>query len=148
MAAGRSRVVSQVVVAAVLGVLAVGTAPAAQASPNELSLEIVREQGTVAPDGRSITFGLVTQCDRKATVVEARISAVQPQASGAGAFAPICNRIPTFLQVTVPVAGGSFQTGSAQVSASLVMRAGKTKQAQDAALLRLRPGVALLVGAR
>jgi len=148
MATGRSRMIGQVVVAAVLGALVVGTAPAAQANPNELGLDVLAEQGTVGPDGRSITFGVVTECDRKATIVEARISAVQPQASGEGTFTPICNRIPTFLQVTVPVAGGSFQTGSAQVSARLVVRAGKTKSAQDSALVRIRPSVSVLLADR
>ena len=136
------------VVAVLLGILVVGGARAAQANPNELSLEVVRDQATVAPDGRSITFGLTIQCDRRATVLEARISAVQPQASGEGTFTPICNRIPTFVQVTVPSTGGSFQTGAVQVGASLVVRSGRTKQAQDSALLRARPSVSVLLADR
>lgn len=147
MAAGRFRV-GQVVVAAVVGVVLIGGAPAAHANPNELTVDVLQDQATLSPDGRSITFGMFVQCDRKASVVEARATVVQPQASGEATFTPICNRLPTFVQATVPALGVSFVTGEAQVSARLVVREGRTKQVQDAALLRVRPSVSVLLADR
>jgi len=43
----------------------------------------------------------------------------------------------------VPAAAGSFQTGAAPVSALLVVRAGRTKQVRDSAVVRVRPSVSV-----
>src|SRR4029450_4230124 len=107
----------QSVVAVLLGILVVGGAQAAQANPNELTIDVLQDQATLASDGRSITFGMFVQCDRKSQVLEARATVVQSQASGEATFTPICNRLPTFVEATVPALGGSFVTGAAQVSA-------------------------------
>lgn len=144
MAASRSWM-RRSVVAVLLGMFVLGGAQAAHANPNDLSLEVLREQAFVAPDGRSITFGVITQCDRKTNVIEARATAVQPQASGEATFIPRCTRLPEFVQVTVPSSGGSFVTGEAQFSARLVVREGRTKQVQDAAELRVRPTVSVVL---
>ncbi|HEX2498377.1 MAG: hypothetical protein ACRDWG_02925 [Actinomycetes bacterium] len=147
MAADRFRV-GQVVVAAVVGVVLLGGAQVAHANPNELTIDVLQDQATLAPDGRSITFGMFVQCDRKSQVLEARATVVQPQASGEATFTPICNRLPTFVEATVPALGGSFVTGEAQVSARLLVREGRTKQVQDAAVLRVRPSVSVILADR
>lgn len=144
MAASRSWM-RHSMVAVLLGTLVIGGAQAAQASPNELSFEILREQAFVAPDGQSISFGVVTRCDRKANVVEARAAVVQSQASGEATFTPRCTRLPEFVRVTVPSSGGLFTTGEAQFSARLVVREGRAKQVQDAATLRVRPTVSVVL---
>jgi hypothetical protein len=124
-------------------VLAAIAAPPAEAHRTQLSVEVVSVQATLAPDGRSITFDIETRCDRKATVVQARAGASQPQVSGEGSFTPNCNRLPSGVRVTVPALDGTFQTGDAQVSVILTVRQGSTKQARDSALLRVRPSVAV-----
>ena len=43
----------------------------------------------------------------------------------------------------MPAAAGSFQTGAAPVSALLVVRAGRTKQVRDSAVVRVRPSVSV-----
>jgi hypothetical protein len=126
---------------------AVATVPA-NAHRTELSVEIVSVQATLAPDGRSITFDIETRCDRKATIVQARASASQPQASGEGSFTPTCNRLPTVVRVTVPALDGTFRTGDAQVSVVLAVQQGSTKQVRDTALLRVRPSVAVVLADR
>jgi len=137
------RRVRQLVLAGLVGLLVAGGVQAAQANPNELALEVLSEQASLAPDGRSMSFHLLTRCDRKATVVDARVSAVQPQASGEARFTPRCTRLPEVVEVTVPAAAGSFQTGAAQVSGLLVVRAGRTKQVRDSAVVRVRPSVSV-----
>jgi hypothetical protein len=150
----RTRRMGRVALAGLVGVLAAGAGQAAEAHRTELSVEVISVQAALAPDGRSISFDIETRCDRKATVLDARVSVVQSQASGEAAFTPTCNRIPTVVGVTVPVLNGVFRTGEAQASALLVVRQGSTKQARDSGLLRVRPSVsvrvadeALLVGA-
>jgi hypothetical protein len=133
------------VLAGLVGLLVAGGAQVAQAHRTPLSVEILSEQGTVSPDGRSISFDIETVCDRQWTIVEARVTATQPQGSGAGPFTPNCGRIPYVVPVTVPVVSGSFQTGPAAVTARLVVQQGPTKSAQDSASLRIRPSVSVLL---
>ena len=138
-----SRHTRQLALAGLVGLLVAIAAPPAEAHRTGLSVEVVSVQATLAPDGRSITFDIETRCDRKATVVEARASVSQPQASGEGSFTPNCNRLPSGVRVTVPALNGTFQTGDAQVSVVLSVRQGSTKEARDSALLRVRPSVAV-----
>ena len=144
-----SRFVSQQVrrlrVAVVVGLLMAGGAQAAEAHRSELAVEIVSEQGTLSPDGQSMTFDLATTCDRKWTVVTAQVSVVQAQGSGEASFTPRCARLTYGLRVTVPALDGSFQTGETQVSAVLVVLQGKTKEARDSGSLRARPSMALVL---
>lgn len=133
----------QLVLAGLVGLLVAGGVQAASANPNELALEVLSVQASLAPDGRSMSFDLLTRCDRKATVLDARVSAVQPQASGEASFTPSCTRLPQVVGVTVPSLDGSFQTGEAQVSALLVVREGRTKEVRDSALVRVRPSVSV-----
>lgn len=128
-------------VAGLAVVLVLGGAQAAGAHRTELAVEIVSDQGTISPDGSSITFNLATTCDMKWTIVTAQVSVVQAQASGEASFTPRCARLSYGLSVTVPALDGTFQTGDTQVSALLVVQQGKTKEASDSAPLRARPSV-------
>jgi len=144
MGTGRvSRSLRRLAFGGLIGLLVAAGAPPASAHRTELSVEILSVQAALAPDGRSISFDIETRCDRKATIVEARVSVTQPQASGAASFTPTCNRIPTVVGVTVPASAGTFLTGAAQASALLVVRQGSTKQASDSASFRVRPSVAV-----
>jgi hypothetical protein len=134
--------------AVMAGLLIAGGARPAEGHRTELTVEIVSVQASLAPDGRSMSFQIEVRCDRKWTIVDARVSASQPQASGEGTFTPICNRLPTVVGVTVPATGGSFQTVQAQVSARLVVRQASTKAAGDFASVRVRPSVGVSVGDR
>jgi hypothetical protein len=127
-----------------LGVVAVLVAvgpPAAEAARPNVRVEVLSVQAALAPDGRSISFDIETTCDRKATIVDARVSVVQASGSGEGPFTPNCVQIPNVVRVSVPVVQGSFLTGDAQVSAFLAVRQGSTKRAQDSAAVRVRPSV-------
>ena len=139
----KSRTSRRLAGAAIVGLLVVGGAQPAAGHRTELTVEIVSVQASLAPDGRSLSFDIEVRCDRKWTIVDARVSASQPQATGEGTFAPICNRIPTVVGVTVPAGSGAFQTGPAQVSARLVVRGGSTRTADDTASVRVRPSVAV-----
>lgn len=138
-----SRRARQLALAGLVGLLTAVGAPPAEAHRTELTVEVLSVQATLAPDGRSISFDLLTRCDRKATVLKARVSVSQPQASGEASFTPSCTRLPQVVGVTVPSLDGSFQTGEAQASAILVVRQGNTKEARDSALFRVRPSVAV-----
>jgi hypothetical protein len=128
-----------------VGLLVASGAQAAHAHRTELAVEVLSEQASLAPDGRSMTFNITTRCDRKWTIVDARVSVTQPQASGEGSFTPACNRLTTVVGVTVPALDGSFQTGEAQASALLIVREGRTKEARDSTLVRVRPSVGVRV---
>src|SRR6266508_4460682 len=133
------------IITSLVGLLVAGGAQGAAAHRTALSVEIVSEQASLAPDGGSMTFDLSTVCDRTWTIVEASVSVSQPQASGAGSFTPNCGRIPYVVRVTVPATSGRFQTGSANATAVLVVQQGPTKRAQDSAALRVRPEVSVLL---
>ncbi len=138
-----SRRVRRLALAGVVGLLVAGQAPEADAHRTELTVEVLSVQAALAPDGRSMSFDLLTRCDTKATVLDARVSVAQPQASGEASFTPRCTRLPDVVGVTVPSLDGSFQTGEAQVSVVLVVREGRTKEARDSAPIRVRPSVAV-----
>ena len=133
------------VLTVLVGLLAAGGAQPADAHRSGLAVEIVSEQGTLAPDGQSMTFDLATTCDRKWTVVTAQVSVVQAQGSGEASFTPTCARLTYGVRVTVPALEGSFQTGDAQVSALLVVLQGKTKEARDSAPIRVRPSMSIFL---
>jgi hypothetical protein len=140
-----SKRVRRLAVVAFVGLIVAGGAPAADAHPSRLALEIVSEQGTIAPDGRSMTFLIATTCDRRASVVTARVSAVQAQGSGEASFTPTCAQISYNVPVTVPALTGSFRTGNAQVSAVLIVQQGSSKEARATAPIRLRPSVSVVL---
>jgi hypothetical protein len=136
----------RVAFAGLVGLLVVvaGALPA-EGHRTTVTVEILSVQALLAPDGRSMTFDIETRCDRKATIVEARVTATQAQASGEGPFTPSCVQIPNVVRVTVPVQTGTFETGPAQVSVRLSVRQGSTKSASDSASVRVRPSVGIQV---
>lgn len=145
---GSNVVAGRLVVAGVVGLLVAAGAQAASAHRTALSVEILSEQASLAPDGRSMTFDISTVCDRTWTIVEASASATQPRASGTGSFTPNCGRIPYVVRVVVPVTSGGFQTGPADLTVRLVVQQGPTKQAQDSATVRVRPAVSVVLADR
>ena len=132
-------------VAVLLGLLIGGLTPPAEAHRSDLAIEIVSEQATISPDGRTMTFDLATTCDMKANIVTAQVTVAQGQSSGQASFTPRCARLSYGVRVTVPALSGSFQTGGAQVSAVLAVQQGKTKEARDSASLRARPSVSVVL---
>jgi len=138
----------RLVLTGLVGLLVAGGAQAASAHRTALSVEILSEQALLAPDGRSMTFDLSTVCDPQWTIVEASVSVTQAQASGTGSFTPTCGRIPYVVRATVPATTGTFQTGSANATAVLVVQQGKAKEAQDSASLRVRPDVSVVLADR
>ncbi len=145
VAMGSSIATRRLVVTGVVGLLVAGGAQGASAHRTALSVEILSEQASLGPDGRTMTFDLSTVCDRTWTIVEASVSVTQPQASGTGSFTPNCGRIPYVVRATVPATSGTFQTGPAEATAVLVVQQGPTKRAQDSATLRVRPDVSVVL---
>jgi hypothetical protein len=142
---GSSVAARRLVVAGLVGFLVAGGTQAASAHRTALSVEILSEQASLAPDGSSMTFDISTVCDRTWAIVEASASATQPQASGTGSFTPNCGRIPYVVRVAVPATSGTFQTGPADLTVRLVVQQGPTKRAQDSATLRVRPDVSVVL---
>jgi hypothetical protein len=142
---GSSVAARRLAVAGLVGLLMAVGAQAVSAHRTALSVEILSEQASLAPDGRSMTFDLSTVCDRTWTIVEASVTVTQPQASGTGSFTPNCGRIPYGVRATVPATSGTFQTGPAEATAVLVVQQGPTKRAQDSASLRVRPDVSVVL---
>lgn len=137
-----------VLLAGLVGLIATGGVPAARAHRTSMSVEIVSEQASLSPDGRSMTFDISTRCDMKWTIVEARATVTQPQAFGEGSFQPTCARIAYNVRVTVPVVQGVFETGPAQANVVLVMQQGSTKRSEDSGALRVRPDVSAVLADR
>lgn len=129
--------------AALIALLVVGAAPSVSAHRTELSVEVVSDSSALSPDGRSMSFQIATRCDSKWTVVEATVRVEQSQAWGETSFTPRCARLRYTLHITVPAVQGTFQTGTTQASAVLIVGQGKTKEARDSGSLRARPSVSL-----
>jgi hypothetical protein len=129
--------------AGLISLLVAGGAQSALAHRTDLAVDVLPDQATVAPDGRSVFLNITTRCDRKWNVVDARVTVTQPGGSGEGPFTPACNRITTVVGVTVPVLQGSFSTGSIQATAILIVQQSKRKEARDSAQLRARPSVSV-----
>jgi hypothetical protein len=136
---------SRIVLVGLVALLVGGLTQVAEAHRTTLSVEIIDEQSSLAPDGRSMSFYLETVCDRQWTIVEARVSVTQANASGSGSFTPTCGRIPYNVSVTVPVTQGIFQTGATQATAVLVVGQGPNKRDEDSGTLRARPSVSVIL---
>jgi len=132
------RTLTLVGVVALLAVLA-AAAPAARLQPGPA----VQIQGVagLAPDGRSITVQVLASCPERWTVVEAVVRVTQPGTSGQASFPLTCIGSMRPFGVSVPSSGGAFQLGSAQVTASVVIKRGKTARADDSQVLTVQPTV-------
>jgi hypothetical protein len=130
-----------VLVGAVALLGAAATAPAGARFQGAPVVEIQSNPAGLAPDGSSMTLAVLASCPERWTVVEAVVRVSQPGASGQASFPLTCNGSMRPFSVTVPASGGAFQLGSAQVSASVVIRRGKTARADDSEVLTVQPTV-------
>ena len=75
------------------------------------------------------------------TVVEAVVRVSQPSGSGQVSFPLTCIGSPRLFGVNVPAGTGSFQLGKAHVSATVLIRRGKTARADDSEVVPVQPTV-------
>src|SRR5262245_872273 len=106
-------------------VAALGAAPAAARFQEPPAVDIHSQAG-LAPDGRSMAVSVIASCPERWAVVEAVVRVSQPGGSGQASFPLTCIGSMRPFQVSVPADAGSFQLGSAQVTASVVVQRGKS----------------------
>ena len=134
------RLVRALVVAGVIGLLALATASApVSARPRQAPEVDVQHVAGLAPDGRSMIVQVLASCPERWTVVEAEVRVSQPEASGEASFPLTCIGYLRPFLVTVPVATGTFHLGDVLVSASVVVERGKTARADDSLVIRVQP---------
>jgi hypothetical protein len=124
---------------ALLGVAA--AAPAGARFQEAPVVDIQSNPVGLAPNGSSVALAVLASCPERWTVVEAVVRVSQPGASGQASFPLTCIGSVRPFWVTVPASGGAFQLGSAQVSASVVIKRGKTARADDFEVLDVVPTV-------
>jgi hypothetical protein len=122
--------------------LAVAAAASAGARFQEAPVvDIQSNPAGLAPDGSSIVLAVLASCPERWTVVEAVVRVSQPGASGQASFPLTCIGSVRPFSVTVPASAGTFQLGSVQVTASVVISRGKTARAVDSEVLTVQPTV-------
>jgi hypothetical protein len=119
---------------------ALGAAPAGARVSAGPAVDIHTVAG-LAPDGRSIDVSVLASCPERWTVVEAVVRVSQPGASGQASFPLTCIGSMRPFHVSVTSGSGAFQLGSAQVSATVVIKRGKTARADDAEVVTVDPRV-------
>jgi hypothetical protein len=136
---GRSYVLRRVHRLALTGLLALVVASTAQPADAGKSQDpaVYLQSVGVMPDSQAALVRLDVYCSEQQTVVDARVSVVQPQASGEASFSPRCIGR-DIIEVAVP-SDGVFETGQAQVSAVVVFRQGRTREVRDAQVMRVGP---------
>jgi hypothetical protein len=97
--------------------------------------------GGLAPDAQSIGVQVLAECPERWTVVEALVRVSQPSGSGQASFPLTCIGSPRVFGVSVPAGTGSFQLGEAQVSATVLIKRGKTARADDSEVVPVQPTV-------
>jgi hypothetical protein len=95
----------------------------------------------LAPDGGSIGVQLLAECPERWTVVEAVVRVSQPSGAGQASFPLTCIASPRLFGVSVPATTGTFQLGEGQVSATVVIKRGKTARADDSQVVSVQPTV-------
>jgi hypothetical protein len=125
----------------VLCLLGTGAVRPAAARPTPLPTVELASVAGLAPDGRSLTISVIASCPERWTVVEARVTVTQPQASGSGDFPLTCIGSKRPFHVTVRSSGGVFELGRALADASVVVQRGRMEQARDTATAMLDPTV-------
>jgi hypothetical protein len=95
----------------------------------------------LAPDGSSIGVQVLAECPERWTVAEAVVRVSQPSGAGQASFPLTCIASPRLFGVSVPATTGSFQLGEAQVSATVVIKRGKTARADDSQVVPAQPTV-------
>lgn len=128
--------VHRLALAGLLALVVASTAQPADAGKSQDPAVYLQSVGLM-PDSQAALVRLDVYCSEQQTVVDARVSVVQPQASGEAPFSPRCIGR-DIIEVAVP-SDGVFETGQAQVSAVLVFRQGRTKEVRDAQVMRVGP---------
>jgi hypothetical protein len=123
----------------VLGALAV-TPPAAAGPASEPTVDIESAVG-MAPDGRSVTVGVLGSCPDRWAVVEAVVAISQPPGVGQASFPLSCIGSVRRFTVTVSAAAGTFRLGAAEATGSVLIRRGRTAQAVDSDVVHVQPTV-------
>ena len=116
----------------------IGATPAS-ARPSPAPEADVQPVAGMAPDARSMTVQVLASCPERWTVVQAVVTVSQPGAFGESSFPLTCIDSLRSFWITVPAASGTFQLVDAQVSASVVVKRGKTAQANDSDVARVQP---------
>jgi hypothetical protein len=99
--------------------------------------------GGLTPDAQSIGVQVLAECPERWTVVEAVVRVSQPSGSGQASFPLTCIGSPRLFGVSVPAGTGSFQLGEAHVSATVLIRRGKTARADDSEVVPVQPTVGI-----
>ena len=133
-----ARTLALVGMVALLGVVA--AAPAGARFQEAPTVDIHSAAG-LAPDGRSINVNVLASCPERWAVVEAVVRVSQPSGSGQASFPLTCIKSVRSFWISVPASSGSFQLGSAQVTASVVIQRGKTARADDSQVVTVDPTV-------
>ena len=121
-----------------LGVVA--AAPAGARFQEAPAVDIHTVAG-LAPDGRSIGVTVLASCPERWTVVQAVVRVSQPGASGQASFPLTCTGGFRSFSVNVQSTGDDFVLGSAQVTASVVVKRGKTARADDSETVSVEPRI-------
>lgn len=138
----RSGVRALTVAGLIVGLLAVGGSPRAEARPipPQPTVDLL-SVARLAVDGRSVDVDVTASCPARWTVVEAIVTVSQAQAFGSAPFPLTCTGGNKAFTVTIQSGGAPFQLGQAQGTASVVIERGRRLQAQDTQLVRFVPTV-------
>jgi hypothetical protein len=134
-------------VVAAVAVVAAGAVSVADARPVQSPTVVLGTAAALAPDSRSVTLDVVAGCPERWTVVDARVSFAQPQASGEGSFPLTCTGSVRSFRVVVPSNGAAFQLGEARGTARIVIQRGRTQQAEDTQTVSVQASVDVAVPA-
>jgi hypothetical protein len=118
-------------------------APSASAARPRPPVVELGSAALLAPDGRSLSIEVIARCPDRGTLVEASVTVDQPQASGRASFPLPCDDLLRPFRVTVESSGAAFTLGQAQATATVIVKRGKTQQAQDSELVSVQPEVAV-----
>jgi hypothetical protein len=125
-------------------VVLLGASAASPAAARTTPAPVVDIQpvGGLAPDARSIGVQVLASCPERWSVVEAVVTVSQPQASGRASFPLTCiGSFRMFFLTVTADAGTTFELGTAQVTASVVIERGRTMTAQDSETVQVDPTV-------
>ena len=125
----------------VVALLAALSATPAGARFQEPPTVDIHSAALLAPDGRSINVNVLASCPERWTVVQAVVRVSQPSGSGQASFPLTCIKSVRSFWISVPASIGSFQLGSAQVTASVVIQRGNTARADDSQIVTVDPTV-------
>jgi hypothetical protein len=136
-----------IVLAGVVALLGAGAAAPAAARTSPGPIVDIQSVGGLTPDGRTIGVQVLASCPERWTLVEASVTITQPEASGRASFSlPCIGSLRSFFVSVTASDGRSFELGTAQASALIVVKRGKTASAQDSEALQVDPTVFVELG--